>query len=135
MKLYSRIKLPQITDPRGYLTFVEGTRHVPFEIKRVYYLYNVPSNSQRGGHAHNNLKQVLFALSGSFRITLDNGNQRETVWLNEPSEGILIEDLVWREMDCFSQSAVCMVLASNYYDESDYIRNYEEFTVIARSRL
>lgn len=121
------IDLPVVSDPRGDLTYIEGTRHIPFEIARVYYLYNVPTDSSRGGHAHRKLKQVLFALSGSFRVTIDDGASRQDHWLRTPKQGLLIENYIWREMDGFSQGAVCMVLASAPFDESDYIRDYAEF--------
>lgn len=121
------IRLPVITDPRGDLTFVEGSNHIPFEIKRVYYLYNVPVDAERGGHAHRELQQVVFALSGSFRITVDDGTKREEYWLRDPRQGVLINRLIWREMDSFSQGAVCMVLASHPYNEADYIRDYKAF--------
>ena len=125
--LVNLISLPVVTDPRGDLTFVEGRNHVPFDIARVYYLYNVPVDSERGGHAHIQLQQVIFALSGSFRVTVDDGQTREEYWLRDPRQGVLVERMIWREMDQFSQGAVCMVLASHPYDESDYIRRYDEF--------
>lgn len=121
------IDLPVVSDPRGDLTFVEGSRHIPFEIRRVYYLYNVPVDSERGGHAHRNLEQVIFALSGSFRIKVDDGYKKSEYVLRDPRRGLYINRLIWREMDMFSQGAVCMVLASQPYDESDYYRKYEEF--------
>src|SRR6056297_1872289 len=121
------IRLPVISDPRGDLTFVEGENHVPFSIARVYYLYNVPVDSERGGHAHKALEQVVFALSGSFRINVDDGRQKTDYWLRDPRKGLYISRLIWREMDSFSQGAVCMVLASHPYDEADYIRDYAEF--------
>ena len=121
------IDLPVISDPRGDLTFIEGQRHIPFGIARVYYLYNVPAESNRGGHAHRTLRQVLFALSGSFRVTIDDGRSRQDHWLRTPRRGLLIQNRVWREMDAFSQGAVCMVLASARYDEADYIRDYDAF--------
>lgn len=121
------IELPVINDPRGDLTFVEGNRHIPFDIKRVYYLYNVPVDSARGGHAHRELEQVLFALSGSFRVTVDDGESKQEYLLRNPRQGLHIKKLIWREMDLFSQGAVCMVLASQPYDEADYFRNYNDF--------
>ncbi|MGI1662809.1 sugar 3,4-ketoisomerase [Palleronia sp. KMU-117] len=121
------IELPVITDPRGDLTFVEGGRHLPFEIRRVYYLYNVPVDSERGGHAHRELEQVVFALSGSFRVTVDDGRTRSEYLLRDPRRGLYINRLIWREMDLFSQGAVCMVLASQPYDEADYYRDYDAF--------
>lgn len=121
------ISLPQIQDPRGDLTFLEGGNHIPFNIARVYYLYNVPVDAHRGGHAHQNLEQVIFALSGSFRIKIDDGNLKSEYWLRNPNKGLYVNRLVWREIDCFSQGAVCMVIASKPYDESDYFRDYNHF--------
>jgi len=121
------IDLPQVHDPRGDLTFVEGRSHVPFDIARVYYLYNVPVDSERGGHAHRDLEQVVFALSGSFRIKVDDGFQRSEYWLRDPRKGLYIRSMIWREIDSFSQGAVCMVLASQPYDEADYFREYTDF--------
>lgn len=123
----SSIELPVIADSRGDLTFVEGGKHVPFDIQRVYYLYNVPVDSVRGGHAHRDLEQVVFALSGSFRMTVDDGTTRTEYHLRDPRKGLYINSMIWREMDLFSQGAVCMVLASRPYDEADYFRNYDEF--------
>ena len=121
------LSLPQIHDTRGDLTFIEGRVHVPFDIARVYYLYNVPVDAERGGHAHKELQQVLFALSGSFRVTVDDGKTKAEYWLRDPRKGLYISRMVWREMDSFSQGAVCMVLASHRYDESDYFRDYPAF--------
>lgn len=126
------IDLPVISDPRGDLTFMEGNRHIPFDIQRVYYLYNVPVDSERGGHAHRELEQVVFALSGSFRMRIDDGTNKADVWLNNPRKGLYLRNMVWREIDTFSQGAVCMVLASQPYDEADYYRDYEEFLAAAR---
>lgn len=126
-RIVQLIDLPVINDPRGDLTFIEGRTHVPFDIARVYYVYNAPVDAERGGHAHWNLQQVVFALSGSFRMTVDDGRQREQYLLRDPRQGLLIERLIWREMDQFSQGAVCMVLASHRYDEADYIRDYDAF--------
>lgn len=128
------IDLPRIHDPRGDLTYIEGRRHIPFDIARVYFLYNVPVDAERGGHAHKELQQVLFALSGSFRITVDDGFSRREYWLRDPRKGIHISRMVWREMDSFSQGAVVMVLASRRYDESDYLRDYEEFRSAVRAQ-
>lgn len=127
------ITLPQIHDPRGDLTFVEGRNHIPFDIRRVYYLYNVPVDSERGGHAHRDLEQVVFALSGSFRMKIDNGQTKSEYWLRDPRKGLHISRLIWREMDAFSQGAVCMVLASHPYDEADYFRDYDDFLNAARN--
>lgn len=126
------VDLPQIHDPRGDLTFVEGGNHVPFDIARVYYLYNVPVDAERGGHAHKQLEQVVFALSGSFRIKIDDGRAKSEYWLRDPSKGLYVSRLVWREMDAFSQGAVCMVLASQRYDEADYYRRYDDFVDAVR---
>tara|TARA_X000000368_G_C23047594_1_gene719854 strand:+ start:2689 stop:3117 length:429 start_codon:yes stop_codon:yes gene_type:complete len=129
------LDLPKISDPRGDLTFLEGQQHVPFNIARVYYLYNVPVEAQRGGHAHRNLQQVIFALSGSFRVLLDDGNKKTEVILRNPSVGLYINKMIWREMDLFSQGAVCMVVASTPYEENDYYRDYDEFLAEAREKL
>ncbi len=128
------IELPHIHDPRGDLTFVEGGNHLPFDIARVYYLYNVPVDAERGGHAHKELEQVVFALSGSFRMKVDDGRTQSEYWLRDPRKGLYISRLVWREMDCFSQGAVCMVLASHRYEEADYYRDYSEFCAAVRSQ-
>lgn len=121
------INLPKITDPRGNLTVAEQMENVPFEIKRAYWVYDVPAGESRGGHAHKRLKQFVVALSGSFHVTLDNGYERETVLLNHPYQGLLIETNTWRTLDDFSSGAVCLVLASELYDEDDYIYDYEDF--------
>lgn len=121
------IELPRIADPRGNLTFVEANRHVPFEIRRVYYLYDVPGGAERGGHAHRQLMQFIVAMSGSFDITVDDGKIRETFHLNRSYYGLYVPKMVWREIDNFSSGSVCMVLASEYYEESDYYRNYDDF--------
>ena len=121
------IDLPKITDARGNLTFVEGGRHVPFDIKRVYYLYDVPGGAERGGHAHKNLHQLIVAMSGSFDIVLDDGRQKKRIHLNRSYYGLYVCPMIWREMDNFSSGAVCLILASNLYDESDYYRDYSDF--------
>lgn len=121
------IQLPQIHDVRGDLTFIEGGNHIPFQIARVYYLYNVPVDSERGGHAHRDLEQVVFALSGSFRMKIDDGTTKSEYWLRNPQKGLYISKMIWREMDAFSQGAVCMVVASRRYEEADYFRNYDDF--------
>ena len=129
------IELPKIHDPRGNLTFVEGGRHIPFEIKRVYYLYDVPGGASRAGHAHRTLEQLLVAMSGSFAVTLDSGEAREVVHLNRSYVGLYIPPLIWREIDDFSSGAVCTVLASAHYDEADYVRGYEDFIAAVRGKL
>ena len=121
------IDLPKIADPRGNLTFIEGGRHVPFDIKRVYYLYDVPGGSERGGHAHKELRQLIVAMSGSFDVILKDGKREARYHLNRSYNGLYVCPMIWRELDNFSSGSVCMVLASNFYDESDYYRDYEEY--------
>jgi len=126
------IDLPQVHDERGNLTFIEGGRHVPFEIKRVYYLYDVPGGATRAGHAHKTLEQFIVAMSGSFDVTLDDGHHRIKFHLNRSYYGLYIPSMVWREIDNFSSGSVCMALASDYFDEADYYRNYADFVKAAR---
>jgi len=126
------IELPKITDPRGNLTFVEGGGHIPFDIKRVYYLYDVPGGSDRGAHAHKNLHQFVIAMSGSFDLVLDDGDRQRRFHLNRSYYGLYVCPMMWRILDNFSSGAVCMVLASERYDEGDYIRDYSEFIGLAR---
>ena len=121
------IDLPKIADPRGNLTFIEAGRHVPFEIKRVYYLYDVPGGAERGGHAHKALQQFLIAMSGSFDVVLDDGYEKKRIHLNRSYFGLYIPSMIWRELDNFSSGSVCMVLASEPYDESDYFRDHVDF--------
>ena len=121
------VDLPKITDPRGNLTFIEGNRHVPFDIRRVYYLYDVPGGAERGGHAHKDLHQLIIAMSGSFDVVLDDGKNKQRIHLNRSYNGLYVCPMIWRELDNFSSGSVCMVLASNHYDESDYYRDYNEF--------
>ncbi len=121
------IEFPIVQEPRGNLTFVEATRHIPFEIKRIYYLYDVPGGSFRAGHAHKELHQVLIAMSGSFDVTLDDGKVKQKFHLNRSYYGLHIYPMVWREIDNFSSGSVCLALASDFYDESDYYRDYKTF--------
>ncbi len=121
------IKLRKISDPRGNLTFIEGGTDLDFDLKRIYYIYDVPSGEYRGAHAHRNLVQLMIAVSGSFDITIDDGKSKKTITLNNPAIGLYITKMIWREMSNFSAGSVCLVLASDHYDESDYIRNYDEF--------
>lgn len=121
------IDIPKIEDRRGNLSVVEEFKNVPFHIARAYWLYDVPAGAMRGGHAHKRLKQLLIALSGSFTVTLDDGREKRKILLNRPYQGLLIETGIWRTIDDFSSGAVCLVLASELYDESDYIYDYEEF--------
>jgi hypothetical protein len=127
MSLGKIIELPRITDPRGNLTVAEANKNIPFDIKRVYWLYDVPGGECRGGHAHKHLQQILIAVSGSFHVTLDNGKEKQTFLLNHPYQGLLIDTKTWRTLDDFSSGAVCVVLASDFYDENDYIYDYNDF--------
>jgi dTDP-4-dehydrorhamnose 3,5-epimerase-like enzyme len=128
------INLPKIADPRGNLTFVEGRKHIPFDIKRVFYLYDVPGGESRGGHAHRRCEQFIIAMSGSFDVVLDDGRKRRTITLNRSYNGLYIPCMIWRELANFSSGSVCMALASEPYDEKDYLRNYKEFLKIVRRR-
>ncbi len=121
------IDLRKISDPRGNLTPVEGAQDIPFDIKRVYYLYDVPSGQSRGGHAHKELQQLIVAANGSFTITLADGQNKRSYTLNRPYQGLLIVPGIWRVLDDFSSGAVLLCLASEHYEEADYIRNYREF--------
>lgn len=127
------IELPKISDPRGNLSFIEGGRHIPFDIKRVYYLYDVPGGSDRGSHAHKNLHQFIVAMSGSFDVVLDDGKQKKRFHLNRSYYGLYVCPMMWRFLDNFSSGAVCMVLASDVYKETDYIRDYKEFLILAEA--
>jgi hypothetical protein len=127
------ISLPKIEDGRGNLTFIESSRHVDFDIQRVYYLYDVPGGADRGGHAHRTLRQLVIAASGSFDVMLDDGYQRKAVHLNRSYSGLYIAPMVWREIENFSGGSVCLVLASAYFDESDYIRDYQDYRAAARA--
>ena len=128
------IGLPKISDPRGNLTYIEGPGHVPFPIKRVYYLYDVPGGSDRGAHAHKTLHQFIVAMSGSFDVLLDDGTRKKRFHLNRSYYGLYLCPMMWRYLDNFSSGAVSMVLASEHYDPSDYIRDYDEFLVAVRAR-
>ena len=122
------ISFPKIVDEkgRGKLSVIEKSI-IPFEIKRVYYLYDVPSDAFRGGHAHKNLNQFMIPLSGSFEVKIDDGHNNKKIMLNKPNQGLLIPSGIWREMDNFSAGSVCLVLASEVFDESDYFRDYNSF--------
>jgi len=128
------IDLPKVPNLLGNLTFIEGGQHVPFDIKRVYFLYDVPGGAERGGHAHRELQQLIIAMSGSFDVILDDGYQKQRFHLNRSYQGLYVHTLIWRELDNFSSGSVCMVLASNQYDEMDYYRNYDDFLRVIISR-
>lgn len=121
------IELPKIYEPRGNLSFVESNNHIPFAIERVYYVYDVPGGSDRGGHAHKELHQLIIAMSGSFDITLDDGKNKKKFHLARSYYGLYVCPMIWREMDNFSSNSVLMVLASNKYSEEDYYRDYDDF--------
>lgn len=124
------IDIPSINDPRGNLAVLENSK-LPFKIKRVYYLYDVPSGSKRGGHAHKDLLQLIVPLSGSFELVLKDGVNEKTVMLHNPTRGVLIPTMTWRELRNFSAGAVCLVLASEEFDEEDYIRDWEDFLFVS----
>jgi len=125
------IELPKISDPRGNLTYIEGGKHIPYEIRRVYYLYDVPGGADRGAHAHKELHQLIVAMSGSFDVTLDDGRNKKKFHLNRSYQGLYVCPMMWRDLDNFSSGSVCMVLASNLYEASDYYRDYSEFLTAA----
>jgi dTDP-4-dehydrorhamnose 3,5-epimerase-like enzyme len=126
------VKLKKISDPRGNLTFIESKMDLQFAIKRIYYIYDVPSGEYRGAHAHKCLEQLMIAVSGSFDVTIDDGKSKKVINLNNPAIGLYITKMIWREMNNFSAGSVCLVLASDHYYEYDYIRNYDEFLKMKR---
>lgn len=128
----SVIELDKHHHEKGNITVVESAQTVPFDIKRAYYLYDVPGGESRGGHAHRELRQLIVAASGSFNVTLDDGKVKRTIFLNRPYQALLVVPGIWRELDDFSSGSVCLVLASHIYDEHDYIRDYTEFFKIKR---
>jgi len=123
---YKLIDIPKINNTKGNIGVIENDT-IPFDVKRVYYLFDVPSGAKRGGHAHKKLKQVLIAISGSFDVVLKNGKSKEIITLNRPDKGLLIENNIWRELENFSSGSVCLVLASEEFSENDYIRNYKDY--------
>ncbi len=128
------IDFPIIHEPRGNLSFIESGRHIPFDIRRVYYLYDVPGGAKRGGHAHRSLEQIIMAVSGSFDVLLDDGRERVKYSLNRSYHGLYVPRMIWRELENFSSGAVCLVLASDFYDEAEYIRDYPEFLKLSPRR-
>jgi dTDP-4-dehydrorhamnose 3,5-epimerase-like enzyme len=127
------LDLPKIVDHRGNLTFIEQHRHVPFEIKRVYYLYDVPGGGARGGHAHREQHEFIIAAMGSFDVILNDGKKNVRHHLNRSYYGLYTPPLIWRELDNFSSGSVCLVLASDIYDEKDYVRDYDEFMALTKA--
>lgn len=127
------LSIPKIHDTRGNLSVIEGDV-IPFTMKRVYYLYDVPSGAERGGHSHKNQQEFLVALSGSFTIVLTDGKDKISVTLNKPNEGLLIPNGIWRELENFSSGSVCLVIASDVFEEADYIRDYQEF-LLSKNRI
>lgn len=127
------IDLPKHADPRGNLSVIEGGIHIPFDIKRVYYLYDVPGGSSRAGHGHKELQQVMIAMSGSFDVIVDDGFERKKFHLNRSYHGLYIPKMMWREVENFSSGGVCLVLASTLYDQADYYHDYEEFVKVAHA--
>jgi dTDP-4-dehydrorhamnose 3,5-epimerase-like enzyme len=125
------IDIPKVTDPRGNLSYIESNGIIPFEIQRVFYLYDVPADSERGGHSHHKAWQLLIAVAGSFDVVLDNGFEQRRHTLNRPYKGLLIPPGYWRTMDNFSSGSVCMVVTNVKYDEADYVRDYHEFLRIS----
>ena len=123
---YKIIDIPKINNTKGNIGVVENDT-IPFDVKRVYYLFDVPSGAKRGGHAHKKLKQVILAISGSFDVVLKDGKSKEIITLNRPDKGLLIENNIWRELENFSSGSVCLVLASEEFSEADYIRNYKDY--------
>ena len=121
------IELSKIHNPAGNITIIQNGEHLPFDVKRVYYLYDVPGGSERGGHAHKNLYQLIVAASGSFDVIIDDGKNKKIIQLNRPNFGLMVIPGIWREIVNFSSGAICFVLASEKYSEDDYIRTYDEF--------
>lgn len=121
------IELPKMTDPRGNLTFIEEQKNIPFLLKRIFYIYDVPTGESRGAHAHHKLEQFLICISGSFDVELDDGQKKKKIHLNRPWQGLYVPSLIWAAETNFDPGSVCIVLVSNYYDENDYIRDYDKF--------
>ena len=127
------LEFQKMTDERGNLTFIEGNIHIPFEIKRIYYIYDVPFGAERAAHGHKDLSQIMLAVSGNFNVVLNDGETEHSYQLNNPSQGLYIPPMMWRDLRDFSQNAVCLVLASDLYNAADYYTNIEEFTAEVRN--
>ena len=127
------INITKVHDTRGNLSVIQGNS-IPFDMKRVYYLYDIPSGGRRGGHSHKDQQEFLVALSGSFDVILTDGNEQKTVTLNKPNVGLLIVNGIWRELENFSSGSVCLVLASNFFEEEDYIRDFDEYK-LSKNRI
>jgi dTDP-4-dehydrorhamnose 3,5-epimerase-like enzyme len=127
------IELPKYADPRGNLTVIEGNVNIPFDIKRIYYLYDVPGGTARAGHGHKELEQLIIAMSGSFDVIVDDGGKKKTFHLNRSYQGVYIPKMMWREVENFSSGAVCMVVASRLYDQADYYHDYKDFASQVRA--
>lgn len=121
------IDLPRVMDPRGSLTFIENSRHIPFDVKRVFFIYDIPSGASRAAHANIELKEFLIALSGSFDVTVDDGKEKRRFRLDRPNIGLYVPNMLWRELDNFSSNSVCLVLASEFYNPEDYHHDYHAF--------
>jgi WxcM-like, C-terminal len=128
------VEFPKVADPRGNLTFVEGGREVPFDVRRVYWIYGVPGGEQRGGHAYRHLHEMIIALSGSFEVHLDDGSRGSTQLLSRGYRGLYVPNMIWRQLESFSTNAVCLILASAAYDEDDYIRDHADFVELQAGR-
>ena len=129
------VELPKIKDPRGNLTIIESSKNIPFDIKRVFYIYDVPTGESRGAHAHKTLQQFIVCLSGSFDVKVDDGNQKKTIHLNRPWQGVYIPQMIWSAETNFDAGSVCLLVVSDFYDESDYYRNYDEFLKALRKNV
>ena len=129
------VELPKIKDPRGNLTIIESSKNIPFDIKRVFYIYDVPTGESRGAHAHKTLQQFIVCLSGSFDVKVDDGNQKKTIHLNRPWQGVYIPPMIWAAETNFDPGSVCLLVVSDFYDESDYYRNYDEFIEALRKKV
>lgn len=129
------VELPKIQDPRGNLTFLESHRHIPFRIRRAYWIYDVPGGEVRGGHAYKQLQEFIISLSGSFDVILDDGESRRTFLLNRSYFGLYVPNMIWRQLENFSTNAVTLILASMPYEEGDYLRNYEHYLKLRKAEL